>query len=71
MALPHPMSGKGRISPKLPRDRLSLWLRPRDVRIDDAVHQPQEVRRCRQLKSVGSGGGPDSLLFNERCVLRR
>jgi len=38
-ALPQAMSGKGRISPKRPRDRLSSWLRRRDVRTDDAVHR--------------------------------
>jgi hypothetical protein len=59
MALPHAMSGEERISPKRPRNRLSLWLRPRDVRTDDAVHRPREMS-C-QLKAVGSRGGPDNL----------
>jgi hypothetical protein len=57
------MSGKGRISPKRPRDRLSSWLRRRHVRTDDAVHRPREMRRSRQLKAVGSGGSPDNSAF--------
>jgi hypothetical protein len=55
------MSGKGRISPKRPRDRRSLWLRPRDVGTDDGVHRPREMRRSCQLKAVGCRGDPDSL----------
>ena len=38
-----------------------LWLRPRDVRTDDGVHRPREMRRSCQRKAVGSSGDPDSL----------
>jgi hypothetical protein len=50
----------GHCPTKQPRDLLSSWLRRRDVRTDDAVHRPREVRRSRQLKAVGSDGGPDN-----------
>jgi hypothetical protein len=55
------MSGNGRISAKRPRDRRSLRLRPRDVRTDDGVHRPREMRRSCQLKAVGSSVDLDSL----------
>jgi hypothetical protein len=55
------MNGKGRMSPKGPPDRLSLWLRPRDVRSGDAAHRPREMRRSCQLKADGCRGDPDSL----------
>src|SRR5215469_12649531 len=55
------MSGKRRISPKRPRDRRSWRLKPRDVRTDDGVHRPPEMRLPCQLKAVGSSGDPDSL----------
>jgi hypothetical protein len=55
------MNGKGRMSPKGPPDRLSLWLRPRDVRTGDAAHRPREMRRSCQLKADGCRGDPDSL----------
>jgi hypothetical protein len=38
-----------------------LWLRPRDVRTDDGVHRPREMRRSCQRKAVESSGDPDSL----------
>jgi hypothetical protein len=41
--------------------RLSLWLRPRDVRSGDVAHRPREMRRSCQLKAAGCGGNPDSL----------
>jgi hypothetical protein len=59
--LPYAMGGKGRISPERRRDRRSLWLRPRDVRTDDGVRRPREMRRSCQRKAVGSSGDPDSL----------
>jgi hypothetical protein len=37
------------------------WLRPRDVRTDDGVHRPREMRRSCQLKAVESSEAPDSL----------
>src|ERR1700752_2749675 len=55
------MGGKGRISSERRRDRRPLWLRPRDVRTDDGVHRPREMRRSCQRKAVGSSGDPDSL----------
>jgi hypothetical protein len=36
-------------------------LRLRDVRTDDGVHRPREMRRSCQRKAVGSSGDPDSL----------
>jgi hypothetical protein len=41
--------------------RRSLWLRLRDVRTDDGVHRPREMRRSCQRKAVRSSGDPDSL----------
>jgi hypothetical protein len=41
-------------------DGLQL-LRPRDVRSDNAGRRPPEMRRSRQPKAVGCGGGPDNL----------
>src|SRR5215467_13205429 len=41
--------------------RRSLWLRPRDVRTDDGVHRPREMRRSCQRKAIGSSGDPDRL----------
>ena len=58
--LPYAMGGRGRILPKR-RDRRSLWLRPRDVRTDDGVRRPREMRRSCQLKAVGSSEDSDSL----------
>jgi hypothetical protein len=58
--VPYAMSGKRRISPKRPRDRRSMWLKPRDVRTGDGVHRPPEMRLPCQLKAVGSRGDPDS-----------
>ena len=60
-ALLYARSGKGRISPKRPRDRRLLWLRSRNVGTDDGVHRPREMRRSCQLKAVGCRGDPDSL----------
>jgi len=42
-----------------PRDRLSLWLRPRDVH---TVMQSTDFGKSDDLamKAVGSGGGPDN-----------
>ena len=59
--VPYAMSGKRRISPERRRDRRSLWLRLRDVRTDDGVRRPREMRQFCQRKAVGSGGDPDSL----------
>jgi hypothetical protein len=49
------------ISSKRPPDRLSLWLRPREVRSGDAAHRPREMRRSCQPKAVGYDEDPDSL----------
>jgi hypothetical protein len=60
--LPYAISGKGGISPKRPREStITGWLRPRDVRTDDGVHRPREMRRSCQLKAVESSEAPDSL----------
>ena len=37
------------------------WLRPRDVRSDNAGRRPPEMRRSCQPNAVGCGGGPDNL----------
>src|SRR6516164_7293743 len=37
------------------------WLRPRDVRSDNAGRRPPEMRRSCQPKAVGCGGSPDNL----------
>jgi hypothetical protein len=42
-------------------DRLSVWLRLRDVRSGDAARRPREMRLSCQLKGVGCGGDLDSL----------
>ena len=59
--VPYAMSGKRRISPKRPRDRRSMWLKPRDVRTDDGVRRPPEMRLPCRLEAVGLSGDPDSL----------
>ena len=59
--LPDAMSGKRRISRTDGAIRRSLWLKPRDVRTDDGVHRPREMRQSCQRNPVGSSEDPDSL----------
>jgi len=48
------------MSLKRPRDQLLPWFRRHDVRTDDAIHRPREMRLSCQLKAVGFGGDPDN-----------
>ena len=43
------------------------WLRPRDVRSDNAGRRPPQMRRSRQPKAVGCRGGAGQSLFSDRC----